>query len=138
MQMTSKFLSYSKFFKINSYLLIGKSIIMNKEKIKNKIIQSATKKSGWLKDAKWRQKNRDWLNMSGRIALKVLLHLDEEKITQKALAKQLGWSPQYLNKVLKGSENLTLETICKLQRATGLVLIEVPKFEYEKEKELVV
>ncbi|NJN78818.1 MAG: helix-turn-helix transcriptional regulator [Saprospiraceae bacterium] len=106
---------------------------MNKEKIKNKIIQSATKNTEWLKEAKWRQENRDWLDMSGRIALKVLRYLRKEKITQKALAEQLGWSPQYLNKILKGSENLTLETICKLQTATGLVLIEVPKFEYEKE-----
>lgn len=106
---------------------------MSKEKIKNKIIQSATKNTEWLKEAKWRQENQDWLDMSGRIALKVLRYLRKEKITQKALAEQLGWSPQYLNKVLKGSENLTLETICKLQTATGLVLIEVPKFEYEME-----
>ncbi len=113
---------------------------MNKEKIKNKIIQSATKNTEWLKEAKWRQENQDWLDMSGRIALKVLRYLRKEKITQKALAEQLGWSPQYLNKVLKGSENLTLEiprTRDKLQRCTGLTLIEIPKFEYEQEKELV-
>jgi transcriptional regulator with XRE-family HTH domain len=74
--------------------------------------------------------------MSGRIALKILRHLRKEKITQKALAEKLDWSPQYLNKVLKGSENLTLEipsTRDKLQTATGLVLIEVPKFDYEME-----
>ena len=110
---------------------------MSKEKIKNKIIQSAPKNTEWFKEAKLRQENKVWLDMSGRIALKVLRYLRKEKITQKVLAEQLDWSPQYLNKVLKGSENLTLETICKLQRATGLVLIQVPKFEYEKEKELV-
>lgn len=110
---------------------------MSKENIKQKVIQSAIKNTEWIEAAKWRQENQDWLDMSGRIALKVLRYLRKEKITQKALAKDLGWSPQYLNKVLKGSENLTLETICKLQRATGLVLIEVPKFEYEKEEKLV-
>lgn len=106
---------------------------MNKESIKNKIIQSAEKNSDWLEAAKWRQKNQVWLDLSGRIALKVLRYLRENKITQKSLAEQLGWSPQYLSKVLKGSENLTLETICKLQIATNLPLIEVPKFEHEME-----
>jgi hypothetical protein len=72
--------------------------------------------------------------MSGRIALKILRHLRKEKIMQKALTEKLNWSPQYLNKVLKCSENLTLEipsTRDKLQAATGLTLIEVSKFDYE-------
>lgn len=106
---------------------------MNKESIKDKIIQSAEKNSDWLEAAKWRQENQVWLDLSGRIALKVLRYLRKNKITQKSLAEQLGWSPQYLSKVLKGSENLTLETICKLQYATNLSLIEVPKFEHEME-----
>jgi len=106
---------------------------MSKQSIKQKIIKSAIKNTDWIEAAKWRQENKVWLDMSGRIAVKVLRYLRKEKITQKALAEQLGWSPQYLNKVLKGSENLTLETICKLQTATGLVLIEVPKFDYDME-----
>lgn len=110
---------------------------MSKQSVKDKIIKSAIKDTDWKDKVKWQLENQDWLDMSGRIALKILRYLRKNKITQKALAKQLDWSPQYLNKVLKGSENLTLETICKLQRATGLTLIEVPKFEYEKEKELV-
>jgi antitoxin component HigA of HigAB toxin-antitoxin module len=106
---------------------------MNNESIKEKIIKSAIKNTDWKDKVKWELENQVWLDMSGRIAVKVLRYLRKEKITQKALAEQLGWSPQYLNKVLKGSENLTLETICKLQTATGLVLIEVPKFDYEME-----
>lgn len=106
---------------------------MSKQSIKQKIIKSAIKNTDWIEAAKWRQENKVWLDMSGRIVLKVLRYLRKEKITKKTLAEQLGWSPQYLNKVLKGSENITLEiprTRDKLQTATGLVLIEVSKFEY--------
>jgi hypothetical protein len=38
----------------------------------------------------------------------------------------MGCSPQYVNKLLKGSENLTLETICKMEKVLQIKLIETP------------
>ncbi len=38
-------------------------------------------------------------------------------------------SAQYINKVVKGGENLGLETICKIEKALGINLISVPQFE---------
>ena len=38
-------------------------------------------------------------------------------------------SPQYINKVVKGNENLTLETISKIESVLGITLIEIPSFE---------
>lgn len=96
-------------------------------KLRNKITTEFKRESNWLSKAKQRRENRAWLEVSFAIALKVIRYLKLNKISQKELAETLGWSPQYLNKVLKGKENLTLETICKLQKATGLSLIEVPK-----------
>jgi transcriptional regulator with XRE-family HTH domain len=37
------------------------------------------------------------------------------KLTQKQLAEQMGCSQQYVSKVLKGQENLSLETISKIE-----------------------
>ena len=67
--------------------------------------------------AKWRRENREWLRMSQSIALLVLDYLHTTGTTQKELAERMGVSPAYIAKVLKGGENLSLETICKLQNS---------------------
>ena len=77
--------------------------------------------------AKWRRENREWLRMSQSIALLVLDHLHTTGTTQKELAERMGVSPAYIAKVLKGGENLSLETICKLQESTGVELVSVPR-----------
>ena len=46
-------------------------------------------------------------------------------MTQRKLAEKMGVSPQYINKVVKGKENLTLETIAKIEDVLGITLIEV-------------
>jgi transcriptional regulator with XRE-family HTH domain len=50
-------------------------------------------------------------------------------MTQRKLAEEMGVSPQYINKVIKGKENLTLETISKIESVLGIILIEIPSFE---------
>ena len=95
---------------------------------KENILTTAIKDTTWLEDAKWRQANTEWLDVSAAIAIKILRFLREHKITQKELADRLGFSPQYVSKIVKGSENLTLETIYKIQKALGITLIEVPGF----------
>ena len=79
--------------------------------------------------------NSSWLDISFEIALTVLAKLSENKINkegvfnQKLLAEALGCSAQYVNKLLKGNENLTLDTICNLQNVLNINLIEVAKYE---------
>lgn len=75
--------------------------------------------------AKWRRENREWLRMSQSIALLVLDYLHTTGTTQKDLAERMGVSPAYIAKLVKGGENLSLETICKLQVATGIKLVTV-------------
>lgn len=62
-----------------------------------------------------RIKNRAMLKESQKIALKVLLKLDELRWTQKDLAAKMGVSPQQVNKIVSGKENLTIETQIQLQ-----------------------
>src|SRR5256885_10300178 len=83
------------------------------------------KKSDWKEDAKYRRLNRAWLRRSQRIALHVLDALEAKDMSQKALAEAIGVSPQYINKLVKGGENLSLETISKLEDALGISLVEV-------------
>lgn len=63
----------------------------------------------------WRIANRQWLRVSHDIAFDILEKLDDLNWTQKDLAEKMGVSPQYINKIVKGSENFTLESLVKLQ-----------------------
>lgn len=83
------------------------------------------KTSGWHKKAGERVSNKAWQEIAFEIALKVIGHMRTNKVSQVSLAKCLGVSPQYINKILQGKENLTLETICRFEAALGIKLIEV-------------
>lgn len=89
----------------------------------DKLNALASKDSKWLKEAKERQENRGWLKHSQKVAIKVLRTIRELGITQKQLAEKMGMSPQMVNKIVKGKENLTLQTIAKLEEALGVSLI---------------
>lgn len=73
--------------------------------------------SGWREQAQWRRDNASWLSYSRMIALKVLARMDELNVTQVQLAKHMGCSQQHVSALLKGSSNMTLETISKLEDA---------------------
>ena len=70
---------------------------------------------------KWLIANRQWLHVSQDIAFDILERLDEWGWSQKDLAEKMGVSPQYVNKIVKGSENFTLESLVKLQ-----ALLDIP------------
>ncbi len=80
---------------------------------------------------RFRLENRDWLRRSMEIALLVMDRLDELKWTQKRFAEELSVSPQQVNKIVKGQENLSLSTITKLEVVLGIILIKTP-FEAKK------
>lgn len=87
------------------------------------------KKSGWLDDAVWMETNQAWLDKSAQIAIRILSEIHRQKpingMTQKKLAKAMDVSPQYINKIVKGKENLTLETISKIEAVLGIKLMNI-------------
>ncbi|MCL4484682.1 MAG: helix-turn-helix transcriptional regulator [Bacteroidetes bacterium] len=101
---------------------------METERIRNFEKLVSTEKSGWLEKAKWRQENHAWLDKSALIAIKILRAITDQKSSQKELAEKMGVSAQYINKIVKGSENLSLETISKLELALGIQLIDIVGF----------
>ena len=80
--------------------------------------------SQWKEAAKYRRDNREWLKKSAAIAVKVLDALKLQGLSQKDLAERMEVSPQHINKIVKGQENLTLETITNLELALGITIID--------------
>jgi ribosome-binding protein aMBF1 (putative translation factor) len=85
------------------------------------------KTSPWLKEAQWRQANRDWLSRSFEIALQVLTNLRKQSKNQKWLAEQLNVPTHRVSKMVKGKENFTLQTIAQLEKVLGIQLIDLKK-----------
>ncbi len=96
--------------------------ITNIEKLK---AFSTPAEEDWLKIAEQWEKEDLYVEKSTKIALSVLYALREQNITKKELADRMGVSAQYVSKIVKGNENLTLETITKLENALGIELINV-------------
>ena len=85
--------------------------------------QSSTP-SHWREEAEWRRANKNWLRYSQFIAIRMLSRMDELHLTQAVLAEKMQCSQQYVSKVLKGKENLSLETISKIESALDMDLIK--------------
>ena len=76
----------------------------------------------WHKEAAEARESWGWMKYSMQIALKVRSKMKADGITQCALAAKLGCTQQYVSLILKGKENLTLETIAKLESALHIDL----------------
>ena len=91
---------------------------------KEKFLSLVSPENKETKDAiRFRDENKSWLRESKRIAIKVLKAQKVQNMSQKALAEQMGVSPQYVNKLVKGKENFTLETLVKLQNSLAISLL---------------
>ncbi|MCH5176282.1 MAG: helix-turn-helix transcriptional regulator [Prevotellaceae bacterium] len=84
--------------------------------------QSSTP-SRWREKAEYRLQNKSWLRHSQRIAMLMLDKMEEMSLTQKQLAEQMGCSQQYVSKVLKGQENLSLETMAKIEDCLNISIL---------------
>lgn len=84
--------------------------------------QSSTP-SRWREEVEYRVENRAWLRHSQYIAMLMLEKMDELSLTQKALAERMGCTQQYVSKILRGKENLSIETLSKIESALSLRLL---------------
>ena len=71
-----------------------------------------------------RRENKEWLRYSQHIAMMMLDRMEELGITQKVVAEKMGCSQQYISRVLKGTENLSIETIFKIENSLDLRIFE--------------
>ena len=112
--------------------LIGTSYLTNTEII-SRLKAESIPDTGWVEKAKWRMENEDWLDISFTVAVRVQATLKKNERSdtlprnRAELAMSMGCSNDEMMEILKGKENLSIETICKLQRILGIKLIAVMK-----------
>jgi len=95
-------------------------MMTNKEKFLKLV---SGKDTETMKQNKLRIANRQWIRASQDVAFKVLEKLDELGWSQKDLAHKMGVTPQYINKIVKGQENLTIETQMKIQTVLDIPIL---------------
>ncbi len=83
---------------------------------------------GWLDDAEFVEHNEEMLEMSAKVALAILKVMNQQNMTKRDLAKQLGISPQSVSKQLSGNANFTFETLQKYGKVLGMTFDFVPKY----------
>lgn len=64
-----------------------------------------------------------WKNNSLAIATVMSSRMVELGLTQRTLAKKMNCTQQYVSKVLKGRENLSLEPMCKIEDALDIKVL---------------
>lgn len=101
--------------------------MVNKKRLKD---LSTFADSKLIEEIKYRNANRKELRTYKRLALEILLKLDEKRMTQKQLAEKLGVSAQYVNKLVKGNEKFGGEILVKLEE-----VLEMPIFVQNLPKE---
>lgn len=69
-------------------------------------------------------KSKDWVCHSQAIAAIMSNRMGELGMTQRALAEKMNCTQQYVSKVLKGRENLSLETLCKIENALSVRILQ--------------
>jgi transcriptional regulator with XRE-family HTH domain len=86
------------------------------------------KPSNFLAKLEYYKINKKWLDNSSKVAISVLQALREKGWTQKDLAEKLNVSAQQINKIVKGQQNLTFETIGKLEDALEISLLQIIEY----------
>lgn len=96
---------------------------MTREQIINNLSKfQSPQPSQWREQAQWRLDNEDWLECSAQIALNILNRMEETNVNEAQLANTLGISINELMKILSGNENLSLKTICQIEKALNIKL----------------
>lgn len=103
--------------------------LSKKEKLAKlaKLSQPERKNARWKEIAQWNLKHADSLEDYAIIAGRILECLKAKDMTQKQLAEQLAVSPQALTRIVKGRQNLSLQTIRRVEKVLDIQLVSVVK-----------
>ena len=71
------------------------------------------------------QEEKPWLNHSQMIANTMSARMKELGMTQKMLAEKMNCAQQYISKILKGGEILSLEAISKIENALDIHFLQM-------------
>lgn len=79
----------------------------------------------WKEIARWNEQHADCLDDLVIIATRIRHALKEKGLSQKALAKAMEVSPQALTRIMKGRQNLTLQTIRRIENVLNIRLLTI-------------
>lgn len=81
--------------------------------------------SQFMEDVKWRKENESWLRWSRQLATTLIGYMQAHKMKRADLAHKLNVSPQYVSRLLSGTENLSFKSIANIEEKLGIVCIAI-------------
>ena len=76
--------------------------------------------SRFVEEANWCKENESWLRWSRQIATLLIGYMQDHGLKRADLAAKLGVSPQYVSKLLSGTENLSFKSIANIEDRLGI------------------
>ena len=81
--------------------------------------------SRFVEEANRRKENARWLRLSRQLAAMLMGYMQEHGLKRADLALRLGVSPQYVSKLLSGTENLSFKSIANIEERLGITCISM-------------
>jgi antitoxin component HigA of HigAB toxin-antitoxin module len=76
--------------------------------------------SRFVEEANWRKENAGWLKWSRQLATALMGYMQDNGLKRADLAARLGVSPQYVSKLLSGTENLSFKSVANIEDRLGI------------------
>ena len=81
--------------------------------------------SRFVEEANWRKDNAGWLRWSRQLATTLIGYMQDNGLKRADLADRLGVSPQYVSRLLSGTENLSFKSIANIEEKLGISCMEI-------------
>lgn len=81
--------------------------------------------SRFVEDATWRKENESWLRWSRQLAVTLIGYMQDHGLKRADLATKLGVSPQYVSKLLLGTENLSFKSVANIEDKLGITCFAI-------------
>ena len=76
--------------------------------------------SRFVEETTWRKENASWLRWSRQLAATLMGYMQDYGMKRADLAARLEVSPQYVSKLLSGTENLSFKSIANIEDKLGI------------------
>ena len=81
--------------------------------------------SRFVEEANWRKENAGWLRWSRQLATTLIGYMQDNGLKRADLADRVGVSPQYVSRLLSGTENLSFKSIANIEEKLGISCMEI-------------
>lgn len=78
----------------------------------------------FVQNAEWRKANEGWLRWSRQVALALIDYMQEHHLKRADLAERLAVSPQYVSRLLSGTENLSFKSVDNIEQRLNISCLE--------------